>query len=282
MTKLKAVLIAAAALVAAGVAVPLALNQAGIAEGMTPRQWCKAAQRANDIQKREHFYVAVAQGAEIPKESGGRLLGECQGGTCMVKPGAVAGGFEWTCTVYARNKWGQLLTDPPVYAERTSRQDGFAEPSPESDPEDDNPCLDAWTNTGRLWGCPVTYDYDCGPLVNGWRVCELYAHPYFAKGWRNEAAANVDFRWFGSLGDVVDECRAHFTGAQCLDLLQADRRCWLLDDGRVCRFGSVLGEDAACPYATVLARLPCVVYRGAGSEMQDVQRVWTDEEMDQL
>lgn len=226
MTKLKALLTAAALLVAAGTAIPLALNQAGADLGVTPQQWCEKAQQANDIQKRERFFVGVADGATIPRESGGRLLGICGSGLCTIIPGV---------------------------AEH----------------------------------CPITYDYDCGPLVNGWRICEVWAHPYFAKGWRNEASSNPDFRWYRSLGQVVTDCLAHFTGTQCLQLLQADDKCWLLDTGGVCRFGSLLGSGDEtgpdpCPYARVQARMPCTVWRGAGSEMTDAVREFEAEEFDAL
>lgn len=224
MTRLRALLLAAAALVAGGLGIGVALNQSAqqLDPPMSAAEWCTAAaRRANDIQRKEHFFVAVAQGAAIPKESGGRLLGDCADGTCTVAPDAA--------------------------------------------PQ-----------------CAVTYNYECGPLVNGWRVCEIFSHPYFAKGWANEAQTNADFRWYGSLRDVVTACRAHFTGAECLTLLDADRKCWLLQDGSVCRYGHHLGTEDPCPYAQVQGRMPCTVYRGAGSEMGDATREWSEEEFDEL
>ena len=231
MTKLRAVLAAAASLVIGGLSIGIALNQAGQSEGMTTAEWCAAIDKISDAQKLERFFVAIQDGATIPKAwpdtDSGRLLGDCAGGTCTIAPAA----------------------------------------SPE---------------------CAYTYQYDCGPLRQGWRVCEVRAHPYIAKGWLLAANANPDLRWYGSLGQVVTECLVHFSGPDCLALLQADDKCWLLDDGGVCRYGSLLGsaepdESATpCPYARVKARLPCVVNRGAGSEMTDAERVFEPEEMDQL
>lgn len=276
MTKLRTVLAAAAALVATGVTVGVALNQAGVAEGMTATEWCAAIDRVNDVQKKDHFFVAVQPGNPIPEQAGGRLLGECSGGTCMIKPDAVDGGLTYRAEVAAEecNPEPQCDVEGPFagHCIYTHNADGLTRP-PDIGTE--------WKTTGS-WGCAYTYTYDCGPEVNGWRVCDVYAHPYIAKGWMLAANEYEYLRWYGSMAAVVTACLEHFTGPECLNLLQADNRCWLLDDGRVCRYGALLGADEACPYARVQARLPCVVNRGAGSEMRDAQRVWTDEEMDEL
>ena len=226
MSKLKRVLAAAAALILTGTAVGIALNQAGVAENMTTEEWCKAIDQVRDVQRKDRFFVAVQNGADIPKAwpegENGRVLGDCAGGTCTIAPDAAP-------------------------------------------------------------HCSYEYTYDCGPLVGGWRVCEVWAHPYVVRGWALAAADRDDLRWYGGLGQVVAACLEHYTGAECLALLQADDKCWLLDDGRVCRHGNLLGElDTACPYARVQARMPCTVWRGAGSERTDATRVWLDADMDEL
>lgn len=225
MTKIKAMLAAAASLVIGGLAIGIALNQAGQQLGVSAQEWCSAVATAGDVQKREHFLLAYQPGNPIPEAwpdgPDGRILGECSGGTCTIAPAA-------------------------------------------------------------LPDCAYTYQYDCGPQVVGWRVCDVWAHPYVAKGWKLAAADLAYLRWFGSFAEASSTCLANFTGQQCLQLFDADRKCWLLGDGRVCRFGKLLTDGTACPYGQVAAQMPCTVYRGAGSELDDAQRVWTDEEMDEL
>jgi hypothetical protein len=133
----------------------------------------------------------------------------------------------------------------------------------------------------------VTYTYDCGPAVNGWRVCSIFAPPYFAKGWKNEASTNAQFKWLGGFSTAVGKCLEVLTGQECMDAFDADRSCWLLDTGGCCRYGlrgcepTASGlNGAACPYARVVSPMPCTVYRGAGSEMVDATRVWADEEFE--
>jgi len=163
-----------------------------------------------------------------------------------------------------------------------------------------NPIPQAWPEgeSGRVLGacsggtctiapearphCAYEYTYDCGPNVDGWRLCEVHAHPYVAKGWKLAAEDNAWLKWFGGLSEVIAKCQAHTTNAKCLTLLDVDNRCWLLNDGSVCRHGTQLGTGDPCPYGSVTAQMPCTVYRGAGSELHDATRVWTDEEMDEL
>jgi hypothetical protein len=219
---LKKVWKAAAALIIAGASVAVGLQLASDSEGMTCKQWATSVKRLGDVQSKHHFFLAVQQGAEIPKARGDWILGECSGGTCTI-------GHE-SCTV------------------------------------------------------ELTYTYDCGPLTAGWRLCEVYANPVFARGWREVATEQADFRWYKGLRDVVTECLNHFTGQQCLDLLDADNRCWLLDDGNFCRYGREYGpglggvdadgNPVLCRYARVQSPMPCTVNRGAGSEMADVAAEW--------
>ena len=135
----------------------------------------------------------------------------------------------------------------------------------------------------------LCYRYNRGPLVNGYRLHEIYAPPYFANGWRKWALDTPTVKWMWSFGQVVDLCRAspEFTDVQCLNLLEGDKRCWRLNTGGCCRYGlrgceptasGLNGE--ACPYALVTGPMPCVTNRGAGSAMADAVREWTVEEMD--
>ena len=230
MTRLKQLAGAAAALViAGGIAVGLALNQAG--QSMTPpvtcAEWNASAATWQDAQQGERAILAVKSGAEIPKAVGDRLLGDCVGGICTVKPQA---------------------------------------------------CEQA-----------VTYSYQCGPLVNlgepgSWRLCEVRAPLYFLGAWKAVATATPgSFRFFGGFGEAQSSCLALTSGANCLALFDAGARCWLLNDGRTCdhglMYGPGLGGSEPCAYARVKAPMPCVVDRGAGSELVDAARVLAEEEM---
>lgn len=131
--------------------------------------------------------------------------------------------------------------------------------------------------------CSYTYQYDCGPTVGGWKVCEVQdVHPYIAKGWMLAAEGFAYLRWYSSRSEVVTACLEHFTGPECLDLLQADSSCWLLNDGTKCIRGNQVATGIPCPYAQVVAPYPCTTSKGAGMEIKDAQRTFTDEEMDNL
>jgi hypothetical protein len=226
MTKFRAAIAAAAALIiAGGITVGQALYQAGQSEGLTCAEWNARAKEFNNKQTKRHFYVAIQNGTPIPKAFGNKVLGDCAAGVCTVQPN----------------------------------------------------------------GCDlaITCEYDISPLVSGWRLAEVWAHPYFATGWYKAAGGTPGLRWYKSMRDVVAACRAHFTGAQCLQLLQADSKCWLLNDGHVCRYGleygpGIGGADADgipvyCRYADVLSPLPCTVYNGAGSELSEANEEWPED-----
>lgn len=226
-TKLKALLAAAAALVAIGVAVPRALRQAGQEQGATCGQWASMVERVSDEQAQRSFYLAITEGAEIPKSAGTYLLGDCGGGSCSYLPEGCDAGY--------------------------------------------------------------TYSYTKGPLRNGWRIYEVRAHPYVARGWKQAASdSGGTIRWYGTKADVVTACLAHFAGGDCLAMLGgASNGCWLLDTGDICRDGYVVrvhgpgdAEPQACPAARIIAPFPCTVNRGVGSEWQEVQETFTDEEME--
>lgn len=227
MTKLKAILAAAAALVAIGVTVPLALRQAGQAEGATCADWASMVDRVSDPQAVRQFYLAVQDGAPIPEQAGGFLLGECAGGVCEYLP-------EGCSTAYQ-------------------------------------------------------YTYSAGPLRNGWRIVTVEAAPYVARGWKQAATESGGaIRWYGTKAQVVTECLAHFSGADCLAMLGgAASGCWRLDTGDICRHGYVVrvngpGDDppVVCPAARIVSPFLCVTNRGAGSEWADAAEVYTDEEME--
>lgn len=132
--------------------------------------------------------------------------------------------------------------------------------------------------------CPnsFTYGFSFGSLVSvgetGYRLVEIKAPLYILRGWMKWAEGTEGVEWLGSFGQLKDSCTDKFTNPQCLALFDADDCCWLLDDGTICRHGikSVVideeGQDVitTCPYAHVVAKLPCVVDRGAGSEEIDV------------
>lgn len=133
--------------------------------------------------------------------------------------------------------------------------------------------------------CAVEYSYHLAPAAAGYRLAEVHAPPYIAGGWRRWALDTAGVHWWDSFAQVVDACRANFTGAECLQLLEADGRCWLLDDGTCCRYGkrgcapSDSGlNGGACPYAQVVAPMPCTVSRGAGAELVDATKDWSESE----
>jgi len=133
---------------------------------------------------------------------------------------------------------------------------------------------------------PIVYNYDCGPSISGWRVCRVKAHPKIATGWYKVAQDDSNFRWYQSLGQVITECLNNYTKAQCLELLEADKHCWLIDDDEFCRHGYLYGPgqggETACPYARVIKAMPCEVMRGAGSERIDANKEWTTNEDGEL
>ena len=225
MTRLKAVLTAAAVLILGGLGVGVALNQAGVTHGMGTQEWCAAIGRVNDIQQQDRFFVALQPGNPIPQAHGEYVLGACADNVCAIAPAAA--------------------------------------------PE-----------------CAYTYSYSwIGPAIDGWRVAEVYAHHYIANGWRMAAADLAYLKWFGSTGALITACLAHTTPAKCAQLLSVDAWNWVLTDDTICRRGIVQGTEAdPCPYLAtgIKCKLPEVVYRGAGSEMTDCLREWTDAEMDEL
>ena len=87
MSKLKRILIAAAALVTgSAMALGLALTTANEAEvkPLTGKQWVAAIERTEQ-QGTLTYFVAIQNGYAIPAASSGYILGDCGGGACTVK-----------------------------------------------------------------------------------------------------------------------------------------------------------------------------------------------------
>lgn len=242
MSKLKAVLATAAALVIGGTAIGIALNQAGQTHSMGAKEWCKRIEAISEDSKRKTFFIAIPQwrlAAGLPKAwpdtVDGRMLGDCGGGGCSFAPGV---------------------------AEH----------------------------------CVYEYAYKSSPQVNGYRLFEVNAHPYIAKGWKLWAeSTNGDgfgdrVYWWQSFAGPLKGCinNANMSNAQCLNILELDSRCLILPNGDLCRLGNVMGTGAACPYASILATpdqaflFPCTSYNGPTWWEYAAKREWDDEEFDEL
>lgn len=87
MTRLKAWLSGAAALVIAGGTIALSLMQS--AQEQTPPvscvEGCELFSRVADSQQWPRFFVAMPQGVATPSAYGATLLGDCQHGTCSIR-----------------------------------------------------------------------------------------------------------------------------------------------------------------------------------------------------
>lgn len=284
MTKLKRILSAAAALVlAGGITVAVALRDAGQQEGSNCAEWAQMVEKVSDAQAARQFYLAVQDGATIPKAAGSYLLGDCATGTCTYLPQGCTGGYSIS-----------LLTDD-VQMPQTPQQAQCAQAPPPN----------TWMCTASIeahewvtwqvvgwkktdtWGALYEYTYKAGPARNGWKVYVVEAHPYIAKGWQQAAAESAGtIRWYGTKAEVVGACLAHFSGGDCLAMLGgAGNGCWLLDTGDICRGGWLVrthtpGDNPpiACPAAQIIAPFLCTTSRGSGSEWADVQAT-TEEEM---
>ena len=138
--------------------------------------------------------------------------------------------------------------------------------------------------------CNFYYSYKGGPLVNGYRLFEVTAHPFIAGGWRAWAqstsgeAFGTRVYWWESFVGPLKGCinSPNMTDVQCLNLLDLDSRCLVLPDGRLCRYGLLVGETGNCPYATILpvpesaALFPCIV--DAGDD--PIVEAWRDWELE--
>jgi len=81
LTKIKRMLAVAAALVAGGVAVSVALRQAGDQEGVTRPEWCAATEKLSEAQEQFSFYAALPDGVTPPADK----IGECADGICTLR-----------------------------------------------------------------------------------------------------------------------------------------------------------------------------------------------------
>lgn len=82
-----ALLAAAAALVAGGTALNVALRQAGQAQNLTCDDWCDGISAfAQKDMEREFFFVLPITAGLPPAAFNGRVIGNCAAGTCTVEP----------------------------------------------------------------------------------------------------------------------------------------------------------------------------------------------------
>lgn len=219
MSRLRQLLVAAAALVLGGLGLDQALHDAG--QAAAPKwncsEWAQVAQRYSDLQQQETFYVAVPTGSAVPSVVGDRVLGDCAGGVCTIKPAS---------------------------------------------------CSDA-----------ATWTYKAGAPLGGKVIIRARAPLYVAEGLRRWVGGLTGGLWLGSFGQAVSTCLSLTTAANCRTMLGGVSDCWLLSDGRLCRYGRLYGPGeggaSACPALDAGARpMPCEVSRGAGSELADVARAF--------
>lgn len=133
MTRLRALLVAAAALVAGGTALTLALRNAGLSlvPPMTCSEWSRLVTEAQQLPPSDWF-MAGASGYSPPTTISDRVLGECAAGKCVVAPQgceasysydfdrspAVNGWFlyHFRGPLYFAEGWRQLATAVPASA----------------------------------------------------------------------------------------------------------------------------------------------------------------------
>jgi len=94
MTKLKAAMTAAAiAFLGGGITIYQAFQQGAVSVDYTEQEWCRDAKKLNDVQRQEHFFVAIQTGATLPKAvvwngTGTILQSDCTAGECFIAPTA--------------------------------------------------------------------------------------------------------------------------------------------------------------------------------------------------
>jgi hypothetical protein len=123
MTKLKALLAAAAVLVAGGTTVTIALRQAGQQVGATCGEWAQLFERVSDPQAARQFYLAVQSGATIPKQAGSYLLGDCAASACTYLPQGCTTSYDYTYDCGPlRNGWRICTVNAHPYVARGWKQ----------------------------------------------------------------------------------------------------------------------------------------------------------------
>ncbi len=118
MTRLKRILLAAAALVTgSAMALGLALSTANVAdpEPLTAREWKNRLYRISQ-QPRITYFVAIQNGTSVPAASSQYILGDCAAGTCVVKGDNSPATLEYPYTVSSLvNGWRLAKVHSPRY-----------------------------------------------------------------------------------------------------------------------------------------------------------------------
>lgn len=99
MTRLRAILAAAALLVVGGVAIPLALQQAGDSASppMKCSEWSQLLDSVSEQQQWETFFVgATSANLPPPKAYGNYILGDCAAGMCTVSHATCPGSLSYS------------------------------------------------------------------------------------------------------------------------------------------------------------------------------------------
>lgn len=140
-------------------------------------------------------------------------------------------------------------------------------------------------------GCAagVDWTYELSATYSGWRLWQVRAPAYIAGALRAWAEPTAGAEFLGPWSTAYQTCRSRFSATACNAVFEADKRCWLLADGSTCRYGlrgnmpnNSSSNNTACSPAADSKPMPCVVDRGAGSELDDVARAFADADYDEL
>lgn len=127
------------------------------------------------------------------------------------------------------------------------------------------------------------YEYELSPLVNGWRLAEVFGPRYLVGGWKKAADVTPGMRFYWSHSTAWQECRNHFSKADCFELFKPFVQ-FIFDDSTRCEngrwYGPGKGGTEACPTGTIVRLMPKLTYRGAGSEFVDSNKVWEQADLD--
>ena len=263
MTRLKQWLAGAAALVGTGLTLSVALHQSMLDEGLTCAQIQGLAQE--HLQRTEEFFVAIdgAHIGDVPEAFGTRVLGTRDvspipsGSAKTTGPGEVDGstllclGVECARALVGA-KWVVGPSGGALTIVSYDEQTGVVTINPPWGSQIPGGVDFQVANRRRrdmvlaMDGCRGEYRYrfEVSQDVNGWRVARTEAHPYLARSWELYAAANPDdvLFWRG-YSEAPTVCRARFTAGQCLAALRAVNDCFVLEDGRLCRYGAYPAPD---------------------------------------
>lgn len=144
--------------------------------------------------------------------------------------------------------------------------------------------------------CRYEYTYSPRPIVDGWRVLDVFAHRKIGLGWKKAAEQTAGLKWLGGFGEARAKCLAHTTAAKCKELFDVDNHNYVWgtcdpDEGLIendppdkCILGNHVpsGEPCAYNYDNTMFEYPTMSYRGASDWRVSACRTWTDAEMDEL